>query len=121
MCVCERDPLEGGSIPRTIDQRLSTNAGIVDLLCVLIPMTIKYHVCVCMRVRVCVCQALFTDPLLQIAGVPVVGVVREGASAVHILPRPLEEGAEVEMVVDWGRRFDHMQQHSGGCGRVGVA
>ena len=49
------------------------------------------------------------------AGVPVLGVSREGASAVHLLPQPLEEGAEVEMEVDWERRFDHMQQHSGGC------
>ena len=33
--------------------------------------------------------------------------------AVHFTTDPLEEGAEVEMEVDWGRRFDHMQQHSG--------
>ena len=36
-----------------------------------------------------------------------------GATAVHYLPRPLEVGAEVAVEVDWGRRFDHMQQHSG--------
>lgn len=31
----------------------------------------------------------------------------------HFLLEPLQEGAEVEIEVDWKRRFDHMQQHSG--------
>lgn len=54
-----------------------------------------------------------------------VRVTRRGADAVHfILTRQqeegeqgemcrLKEGSEVEMTVDWSRRFDHMQQHSG--------
>ena len=32
---------------------------------------------------------------------------------VHFLLAPLPEGAAVEIEVDWKRRFDHMQQHSG--------
>lgn len=40
-------------------------------------------------------------------------VHREGLKAIHTLPKPLEPGFEVEMVVDWSRRWDHMQQHTG--------
>ena len=38
---------------------------------------------------------------------------REEAGLVHVLDGPLEAGAHVRGVVDWTRRFDHMQQHSG--------
>ena len=50
---------------------------------------------------------------VQISGVDVVRVLRRGSTAVHFTLEPLKEGAEVEIEVDWGRRFDHMQQHSG--------
>ena len=47
-------------------------------------------------------------------------VIRRGPHAVHfVIPSgkeeawPLQPGTEVEMSVDWSRRFDHMQQHSG--------
>lgn len=42
-------------------------------------------------------------------------VVREPDGAVvHVLERALpEEGDDVEGVLDWPRRFDHMQQHTG--------
>ena len=40
-------------------------------------------------------------------------VIRRGGSAVHFVPEAIPEGTEVELVVDWSRRFDHMQQHSG--------
>jgi alanyl-tRNA synthetase len=45
-------------------------------------------------------------------GVPVREVVEEEDRIAHILEAPLE-GAEVEGRVDWTRRFDHMQQHTG--------
>ncbi len=32
---------------------------------------------------------------------------------VHVTDRPLEPGARVSGVVDWPRRFEHMQQHTG--------
>ncbi|KAF3853401.1 hypothetical protein F7725_014089 [Dissostichus mawsoni] len=48
-----------------------------------------------------------------IGDVPVVRVTRQGADAVHFVGSPLEEGQEVQVKVDWERRFDHMQQHSG--------
>src|SRR5689334_2336746 len=47
-----------------------------------------------------------------IAGVPVVDVVDEADRIAHHLSGPVAEGA-VECSIDWNRRFDHMQQHSG--------
>lgn len=43
----------------------------------------------------------------------VVRVMRQGTEAVHFLKSAVEEGREVRLKVDWERRFDHMQQHSG--------
>lgn len=40
-------------------------------------------------------------------------VDREDGSIVHVLESPLAEGARVEGSIDWPRRFDHMQQHTG--------
>lgn len=40
-------------------------------------------------------------------------VTRRGPEAVHFVPAALEPGAEVLLSLDWERRFDHMQQHSG--------
>lgn len=48
-----------------------------------------------------------------IGGVPVLRVLRQGPDAVHFLSSALEEGQEVHIKLDWQRRFDHMQQHSG--------
>lgn len=48
-----------------------------------------------------------------IGDVPVLRVVRQGSEALHFVRSPLEEGQEVHLKVDWERRFDHMQQHSG--------
>jgi len=48
-------------------------------------------------------------------GVRVVDVVDDGDGIVHVLEsaRPLIVGAAVRGQVDWPRRFDHMQQHTG--------
>lgn len=40
-------------------------------------------------------------------------VLRKKAQAVHYLDNPLEEGSTVAVELDWNRRIDHMQQHSG--------
>ncbi|KAF9082415.1 hypothetical protein BGX23_012481 [Mortierella sp. AD031] len=40
-------------------------------------------------------------------------VQRVGTSHVHHTTAPVEEGIEARLEVDWKRRFDHMQQHSG--------
>ncbi|KAH1174116.1 hypothetical protein KIL84_002260 [Mauremys mutica] len=48
-----------------------------------------------------------------IADIPVLRVTRQGPAAVHFVQTPLEPGSEVLLTVDWDRRFDHMQQHSG--------
>lgn len=51
--------------------------------------------------------------------VSVLRVTRRGAQADHFTQTPLTPGTEVRVRVDWGRRFDHMQQHSGRCGGHG--
>jgi alanyl-tRNA synthetase len=47
-----------------------------------------------------------------IGGYPVVDVIDEENHIVHVLSEPVIEG-EVECEIDWARRFDHMQQHTG--------
>ncbi|MGE5102778.1 MAG: alanyl-tRNA editing protein [Deltaproteobacteria bacterium] len=49
-----------------------------------------------------------------IGGVPVIDVVDEDTRVAHVLASPLPPTpAPVAGVVDWKRRFDHMQQHTG--------
>jgi alanyl-tRNA synthetase len=38
---------------------------------------------------------------------------RDDDEIVHVLDRPLDVGARVHGEIDWPRRFDHMQQHTG--------
>jgi alanyl-tRNA synthetase len=45
-------------------------------------------------------------------GARVLEVTEEGESIVHVLDRPIEPG-EATGGIDWARRFDHMQQHTG--------
>uniref|UniRef100_A0A8C6QVJ6 Alanyl-tRNA editing protein Aarsd1 n=1 Tax=Nannospalax galili TaxID=1026970 RepID=A0A8C6QVJ6_NANGA len=45
--------------------------------------------------------------------IPVLRVTRRGAQADHFTQTPLSPGSQVQVQVDWERRFDHMQQHSG--------
>jgi len=46
-------------------------------------------------------------------GASVVDVVDVEGDVVHVLSSPLTEGAAVRGEIDWTRRFDHMQQHTG--------
>ncbi|XP_061400853.1 alanyl-tRNA editing protein Aarsd1-A-like [Musca vetustissima] len=50
-----------------------------------------------------------------INGFPVRSVIRKGKEAVHFVEtfKALEVGTEVLQIVNWERRLDHMQQHSG--------
>ncbi len=48
----------------------------------------------------------------KIGAVSVVDVLDEGDDVVHVVNAAIEDGT-VTGVVDWDRRFDHMQQHSG--------
>ncbi|HEY6948873.1 MAG TPA: DHHA1 domain-containing protein [Gemmatimonadales bacterium] len=48
----------------------------------------------------------------RLEGVEVVDVVDEGERIAHVLAAPLPPGP-VRGEVDWARRFDHMQQHTG--------
>ncbi|HVN06081.1 MAG TPA: DHHA1 domain-containing protein [Bryobacteraceae bacterium] len=47
-----------------------------------------------------------------IAGVEIENVIDEGERIAHVAAAPVAAG-DVECRVDWERRFDHMQQHSG--------
>jgi len=47
-----------------------------------------------------------------IAGIPVLEVIDEGERVAHIMERP-PGGRRVSAQIDWARRFDHMQQHTG--------
>src|SRR5271170_4976798 len=47
-----------------------------------------------------------------ISGVAVLEVAEEEERIAHKLASPVEAAA-VECCIDWGRRFDHMQQHTG--------
>ena len=47
-------------------------------------------------------------------GLPVVDMTDTGGRLLHVLERgDLAEGQEVDGSLDWERRFDHMQQHTG--------
>ena len=48
------------------------------------------------------------------SGVEVLDVYRRGTVAVHFLAGELQPGSVVRQSIDWNRRFDNMQQHSGG-------
>ncbi len=48
-----------------------------------------------------------------INGIPVVDVCDEGDWIAHRLERPLDESVQISAELDWGRRFDNMQQHTG--------
>jgi alanyl-tRNA synthetase len=48
----------------------------------------------------------------RLGGVEVVDVVDEGDRVAHLLAAPAP-GERLEGTVDWPRRFDHMQQHTG--------
>jgi alanyl-tRNA synthetase len=50
------------------------------------------------------------------ASLAVVDVIDEGERIAHVLAEPqlgLASGTRLSAVIDWTRRFDHMQQHSG--------
>ena len=46
-------------------------------------------------------------------GIPVTQVQEQDGAVVHTCAARLEPGTQVEGAVDWVRRFDLMQQHSG--------
>ena len=46
-------------------------------------------------------------------GVPVVDVIDEGERIALVLATPLPAVESVTGSIDWGRRYDHMQQHTG--------
>lgn len=49
----------------------------------------------------------------ELGGVKVLDVREQGEEIVHLCDGALEVGAEVTGSIDWNRRFDQMQQHTG--------
>ena len=49
----------------------------------------------------------------SIGGIAVTDVVEDGERVLHRTKESIVVGSAVEVLVDWPRRFDHMQQHSG--------
>lgn len=45
--------------------------------------------------------------------IPIRNVQRHGLRCVLYSPQPLKVGEKIRQVVDWRRRWDHMQQHTG--------
>ena len=48
-----------------------------------------------------------------LGGANVLDVRERGEAIIHLCDRPLEVGTAAEGSIDWGRRFDLMQQHTG--------
>jgi alanyl-tRNA synthetase len=48
----------------------------------------------------------------RLGGIEVIDVIDEGERVAHVLTSPLPEGPVLGQI-DWIRRFDHMQQHTG--------
>src|SRR5262249_41275054 len=48
-----------------------------------------------------------------LGGVEVREVVDEEDRIAHVVSSPVAQGVEVSGSIDWTRRFDHMQQHTG--------
>ena len=48
-----------------------------------------------------------------LGGANVLDVKEQGDAIIHLCDAPLEVGTMVSGTIDWMRRFDHMQQHSG--------
>jgi alanyl-tRNA synthetase len=49
----------------------------------------------------------------RLGGTDVVDTIDEGDEVIHVLASPLAHGVSVTGEIDWTRRFDHMQQHTG--------
>ena len=49
----------------------------------------------------------------RLGGTDVVETIDEGDEVVHVLSSGLTAGSRVSGEIDWARRFDHMQQHTG--------
>jgi misacylated tRNA(Ala) deacylase len=45
--------------------------------------------------------------------IPITSIQRHGLQCIHFSPTPLEPGTKVRQAVDFSRRWDHMQQHTG--------
>jgi alanyl-tRNA synthetase len=58
-------------------------------------------------------QPFDTGQLISAGKAAVIDTIDLDEDVIHILSAPLAEGAAVRGEIDWTRRFDHMQQHTG--------
>jgi alanyl-tRNA synthetase len=49
----------------------------------------------------------------RLGSVDVIETIDDGDDVLHVVSGPLSAGARVRGEIDWTRRFDHMQQHTG--------
>ena len=70
--------------------------------------------------RVCLAETAFyptsggqPHDLGTLGGVAIRDIVDEGERVVHVLASPLPGADRVDGAIDWTRRFDNMQQHTG--------
>jgi len=49
----------------------------------------------------------------RLGATAVIETIDAGDEVIHLLASPLEAGAQVTGEINWTRRFDHMQQHTG--------
>jgi alanyl-tRNA synthetase len=49
----------------------------------------------------------------RLGSVAVIETIDTGGEIVHVVSAPISAGAVVQGEIDWTRRFDHMQQHTG--------
>ena len=45
--------------------------------------------------------------------VMVLDTQRVDGGVLHYVQQPVEEGASIQLQLDWRRRYDHMQMHTG--------
>ena len=125
-CVCELHRLVGGDLS-TVSKHLAVmkQAGIVEDRKKGLLVYYRLRVPCILRIFDCVEAVLDRTAFypssggqphdLGTLGGAAVREVIEGEAdrVIHVLDRPLETGLTVEGEVDWARRFDHMQQHTG--------
>src|SRR5215212_7785057 len=49
----------------------------------------------------------------RLGGVDVADVIDEGERIAHVLAAPVADTDTIRGTIDWARRYDHMQQHTG--------
>src|SRR3979490_3358182 len=49
----------------------------------------------------------------RLGGVDIADVIDEGDRVAHVMAARVSESGTIQGTIDWARRYDHMQQHTG--------